>query len=61
MIDLQKIRKTYPRPGGGEVDALRDVSLRIERGEFVAISGTSGSGKSTLMNKIGRASCRERV
>jgi len=53
MIDLQGIGRTYRRPGGEPVEALQDVSLRIERGDFVAIIGSSGSGKSTLMNVLG--------
>jgi ABC-type lipoprotein export system ATPase subunit len=53
MIELREISKTYKRPTGEPVAALSDISLRIERGEFVAIVGASGSGKSTLMNIIG--------
>lgn len=53
MIELKEISKAYKRPTGEPVLALMDISLHIERGEFVAIVGASGSGKSTLMNIIG--------
>ena len=53
MIELEGIGRTYTRPGGAPVQALREVSLRIERGEFLAVVGASGSGKSTLMNVLG--------
>src|ERR1051326_2269358 len=52
LIRLEKISRRY-QMGAEIIHALREVSLGIERGEYVAIMGPSGSGKSTLMNLIG--------
>ena len=52
LLEVKNICKTY---GSGEaaVNALRDVSFSVPKGEYVAIVGESGSGKSTLLNMIG--------
>jgi putative ABC transport system ATP-binding protein len=52
LIRLHKISRRY-QMGSETIHALREVSLEIQRGEYVAIMGPSGSGKSTLMNLIG--------
>ncbi|HEY7412333.1 MAG TPA: ABC transporter ATP-binding protein [Vicinamibacteria bacterium] len=53
MIELRDVERVYRRPGGDTVRALDGVSLRIERGELLAVVGSSGSGKTTLMNVLG--------
>jgi ABC-type lipoprotein export system ATPase subunit len=52
MIHLEEVSKTY-RAANGPVDALSNVSLDIESGQFVAVCGPSGCGKSTLLTIVG--------
>lgn len=52
LVDLVDVKKHYML-GETRVEALRGVSLQIDRGEFLAIAGPSGAGKSTILNMIG--------
>jgi len=52
LIQLENVKKIY-KVGETQVNALRDLSYNINKGDFVAIMGPSGSGKSTMMNIVG--------
>jgi putative ABC transport system ATP-binding protein len=53
IIDIENLQKIYSLSEEVSVHALKGVSLKVKRGEFVAIMGASGSGKSTFMNILG--------
>ena len=52
LIELKNICRDFPQ-GGESIHVLRNISLSVEKGEYIAIMGPSGSGKTTLMNIIG--------
>ncbi|MBE5858750.1 MAG: ABC transporter ATP-binding protein [Butyrivibrio sp.] len=52
QLELQNIKKSFGE-GDSRIEVLKDISLGIEKGEFVVLLGPSGSGKSTLLNIIG--------
>ena len=52
IIELRDVSKIY-KMGETEINALSEVNLKIQKGDFLAIVGPSGSGKSTMMNLVG--------
>ncbi|HUO88660.1 MAG TPA: nitrate/sulfonate/bicarbonate ABC transporter ATP-binding protein [Rhizomicrobium sp.] len=52
LLDVHDVRRSFPRPGGGELLVLDGVELNLKQGEIVGLLGRSGSGKSTLLRLI---------
>src|SRR5215208_8033291 len=52
MVETRELSRDYPMPGG-VVHAVRDVSIRVDRGQLVALRGRSGSGKTTFLSMVG--------
>jgi putative ABC transport system ATP-binding protein len=53
VVEVESVTKRYEERGQPPADALRGVSVKVEKGEFMALAGPSGSGKTTLLNLIG--------
>src|ERR1700753_4175983 len=49
LLDVHEVRRSFPKPGGGELLVLDDVELNLKQGEIVGLLGRSGSGKSTFL------------
>ncbi|MFN3582175.1 MAG: ATP-binding cassette domain-containing protein, partial [Pseudomonas sp.] len=52
FLQVDGLKKTFPTPGGGDVDVFEEVNFSLAKGEFVCIIGHSGCGKSTILNAL---------
>lgn len=52
FLQVNGLKKTFPTPGGGDVDVFEEVNFSLAKGEFVCIIGHSGCGKSTILNAL---------